>query len=156
MDQYKRLADNLRSAGPKWQITIYQGIVKSVEGDTCTCTFGSMDVSDIRLRASLSEVEKKVLVVPAVGSAVIVGSLSGDLSNLVVLQVDEVESIVINGGKLGGLVNIEALTEKINGLVNSFNSHTHTSASPNSPTSTPLMQAETLDRKDYEDTKITH
>lgn len=53
-----------------------------------------------------------MLVTPKVGSAVTIGSLSGDLRELVVLQVDHIETIVINGGKLGGLINIGQLTKK--------------------------------------------
>lgn len=156
MDQYKRLANNLRNVYDKKEITIYQGIVKSVEGVTCTCTFGTLDISDIRLRASLTDNNRQMLITPVIGSAVIVGSLSGDFSNLVVLEVDQVESIIINGGKLGGLINIEVLTNKINELVNTFNSHTHTSASSGSPTSPTVQVAKALNKKDYEDTKITH
>ena len=48
------------------------------------------------------------------------------MTNLVVVAVDVAESITINGGKLGGLINIEALTAKLNELVRVFNSHTHT------------------------------
>lgn len=34
-------------------------------------------------------------------------------------------SITFNDGKLGGLVKVEALTEKVNELIDAFNSHTH-------------------------------
>ena len=163
MDQRKKLAELIqRTSGAGRQIAVYQGIVKSVEGLTCTCTFGSVDVSGIRLRASESEDDSQLLLTPAVGSAVTVGSLSGDLSQLVVIQVDRVQSITINGGKLGGLVNIGALTDKLNELVKAFNSHTHqvtTSGTATSQTGTaaaPLSKASSLNRSDYEDTTINH
>lgn len=130
MDNNKRLADNIRQLLGGQRITIYQGIVKSVEGITCTVSFGALDVDGVRLRASLSENGSNLLVKPKTGTAVVVGSLSGDLSQLAVLAVDEAESITvngeitINGGKLGGLINIEALTEKINAVIDTFNSHT--------------------------------
>ena len=86
---------------------------------------------------------------------------------MVVLQVDEVDSVIFNGGQLGGLINIEALTEKINELVEAFNRHTHTmapgaiqvGASVNAvPVKVPavLQKASRLNRKDYEDSNITH
>lgn len=163
MDQYRRLRDNLmqmRGAGK--EITIWQGIVKSVEGTTCTVTFGTLDVEGVRLRASLAENESHLLIVPKVGTAVVVGSLSNDLSLLVVLAVDEVESITINGGKLGGLINIESLTQKINELVRTFNNHTHqvsTTGSSTAQTGTAAAvtsKASELNKSDYEDTKVTH
>ena len=68
---------------------------------------------------------------------------------------EESGSITINGGKLGGMVNIGDLTSKINELVQSFNNHTHT-GNMGSPTSTPMAQAKTFNKSDYEDTKIKH
>lgn len=163
MDQYRRLRDNLmQMMGSGKEITIWQGIVKSVEGTTCTVTFGTLDVEGVRLRASLAENESHLLIVPKVGTAVVVGSLSNDLSLLVVLAVDEVESITINGGKLGGLINIESLTQKINELVRTFNSHTHqvsTTGSATAQTGTAAAvtsKASELNKSDYEDTKVTH
>ena len=101
-----------------------------------------------------------MLITPKVGSAVTIGSLSGDLTELVVLQVDHIETIVINGGKLGGLINIGQLTDKINELVESFNSHTHqvTVSHPGGTFTTvkPMESAKTFDKGDYEDDKIKH
>lgn len=163
MDQYRRLRDNLmQMMGSGKEITIWQGIVKSVEGITCTVTFGTLDVEGVRLRASLADNESHLLIVPKVGTAVVVGSLSNDLSMLVVLAVDEVESITINGGKLGGLINIESLTQKINDLVRTFNSHTHqvsTTGSATAQTGTAAAvtsKASELNKSDYEDVKVTH
>lgn len=163
MDQYRRLRDNLmQMMGSGKEITIWQGIVKSVEGITCTVTFGTLDVEGVRLRASLADNESHLLIVPKVGTAVVVGSLSNDLSLLVVLSVDEVESITINGGKLGGLINIESLTQKINELVRTFNNHTHqvsTTGSATAQTGTAeavTSKASELNKSDYEDTQVTH
>ena len=136
------------------RIAIYQGIVKSVEGRTCTVTFGSMDVSGVRLRASEAENASQLLVVPKTGTAVIVGSLSGDFRQLAVLSVDQAESIMVGGGKLGGLINIAALTDKLNALVQSFNGHTH--ACPSGTTGTPAAQAQGFSAGDYEDTTVKH
>lgn len=36
------------------------------------------------------------------------------------------EGVQFNGGKLGGLLKIEQLTEKFNELIRAFNTHTHT------------------------------
>lgn len=155
MDQYKELATLIKQASSGGsRVTILQGIVKEVSGITCTVEIGSLTVSDVRLRASEKPEETQILITPAIGSAVILASLSGDMTNLVVVAVDVAESITINGGKLGGLINIEALTAKLNELVQVFNSHTHTA--PNGPTTPPTTTANQLQRKDYEDEKIKH
>nr|DAO10242.1 MAG TPA: hypothetical protein [Caudoviricetes sp.] len=155
MDQYKELATLIKQASSGGsRVTILQGIVKEVSGVTCTVEIGSLTVSDVRLRASEKPEETQILITPAIGSAVILASLSGDMTNLVVVAVDVAESITINGGKLGGLINIEALTAKLNELVQVFNSHTHTA--PNGPTTPPTTSAKQLQRKDYEDEKIKH
>ena len=167
MQPEERLIRNIRAAAGPQPLTVYQGIVASVEGITCTVTFGSQDVSGVRLRASEADNKAQILLVPRVGTAVIVGSLSGDLSQLVVLSVDEVERIEINGGKLGGLINIETITDKINQLVEAFNAHTHIiptgaivcGSYPNAnPVTAPktLSPASKFNKKDYEDTTIKH
>lgn len=158
---------NLRDAVGPAPITVYQGIVASVEGITCTVEFGSQKVSGIRLRASEASQDAQMLIVPKVNTAVIVGSLSGDLADLVVLSVDAIERIEINGGQLGGLINIEALTSKINALIDAFNRHTHIipmgtiqcgeypSVAPVNVPAT-LGKAQRLTRSDYEDTTVKH
>lgn len=68
------------------------------------------------------------------------------------------EDIVFNGGNLDGLVIIQKLTDKLNELVNTFNSHTHnvTVAHPGGlfTTVTPGSTAATFNKSDYENTKI--
>lgn len=161
MDDYRQLQEHLRSvAGGRKTISIYQGIVKSVDGNLCEVTVGNINIPGVRLKASELADDKLMLITPKVGSAVTIGSLSGDLTELVVLQVDHIETIVINGGKLGGLINIGQLTDKINELVKSFNSHTHqvTVSHPGGTFTTvkPMESAKTFDKGDYEDVKIKH
>ena len=159
MNEYSKLKDYLGGIGEKG-IAISQGIVKSVSGNLCEVEIGNIVIPDVRLRASELDDDGEMLVTPKVGSAVIVGSLSGDLAQLVVLQVDHIETIVINGGKLGGLINIEQLTRKINDLVDTFNRHTHqvTVQHPGGTFTTvkPGSEASSFNKGDYEDSKITH
>ena len=170
MTQERRLAENIRRISPV-SMWITQGVVAAVDGLTCTVEIGDARIEGVRLRASVTDRERQLLVVPKVGSAVTLGSLSSDLNDLVVVQVDEVESIVINGGSLGGLVNIETLTDKINELVDAFNRHTHrieaggiqtvgsAAAQSNAvPVDVPAVgrKASRLNRRDYEDDKVMH
>lgn len=161
MDDYRQLQEHLRNvAGGRKTISIYQGIVKSVDGNLCEVTVGNINIPGVRLKASELADDGLMLITPKVGSAVTIGSLSGDLTELVVLKVDHIETIVINGGKLGGLINIGQLTDKINELVESFNSHTHqvTVSHPGGTFTTvkPMESAKTFDKGDYEDVKIKH
>ena len=161
MDDYRQLQEHLRNvAGGRKTISIYQGIVKSVDGNLCEVTVGNINIPGVRLKASELDDDGLMLITPKVGSAVTIGSLSGDLTELVVLQVDHIETIVINGGKLGGLINIGQLTDKINELVESFNSHTHqvTVSHPGGTFTTvkPMESAKTFDKGDYEAVKIKH
>ena len=167
MTPEERLRRNIKAVVGPAPITVYQGIVSRVDGITCTVRFGEMEVDGIRLRASEASQDAQMLIVPKVDTAVIVGSLSGDLSELVVLAVDVIERIEINGGQLGGLINIEALTDKLNELVNAFNNHTHTILSgkikcgpyPNAaPVQVPAVtsKAQQLKKSDYEDETVKH
>ncbi|MBP3202321.1 MAG: hypothetical protein J6M31_01795 [Bacteroidales bacterium] len=167
MTPEERLRRNIMAVVGPAPITVYQGIVSRVDGITCTVRFGEMEVDGIRLRASEASQDAQMLIVPKVDTAVIVGSLSGDLSELVVLAVDVIERIEINGGQLGGLINIEALTDKLNELVNAFNNHTHTILSgkikcgpyPNAaPVQVPAVtsKAQQLKKSDYEDETVKH
>lgn len=65
------------------------------------------------------------------------------------------KDIEINGGKLGGLINIGALVEKLNALVSTFNMHTHgvSSAPTTTVTSTGVSN---FNRADLEDSKVKH
>lgn len=81
------------------------------------------------------------------------------------------DNIIINGGDLGGLVNIEPLTQKVNDLITAFNGHTHTiptggvavagtPAAQNNPAPiqvpAPIAQHPEVKRGDYEDTNVKH
>ena len=159
MDQYRQLRDSIASLIPQ-RAAILQGIVKAVDGITCTVTVGNIDIPGVRLRASELDNDQQLLITPKVGSPVILGSLSGDLTDLAVLRVDQAASVTINGGSLGGLINIADLTQRLNDLVQAFNTHTHsvTVAHPGGTFTTlkPTASADSFNRSDYEDTLVTH
>lgn len=170
MTPERRLADNLKRLNPS-SMWLTQGEVVAVDDLTCKVKIGDAEIEGVRLRASLTERDRQILTVPKVGSSVTLGCLTADLNNLVVLQVDEVEKIIINGGELGGLIKIQELTDKINELIDTFNNHTHTigigsitttgsaSTQNNSvPVNVPAItsKAAKLNRKDYEDETVKH
>lgn len=68
--------------------------VVSIENDTCTVRLASnLVLSDVRLKATITDESDSFLIVPKVNSEVILMSQTGELSGLMVLKVDAVESI---------------------------------------------------------------
>ena len=169
MDRYKELQGHLaRMAERSKQTTLYQGIVTRVGDLDCEVEIDGLVIPDVRLRASLTADEAQLIIRPAVGAAVIVGSLTGDLDQLVVLSVDRAEEVIINGGKLGGLIKVEELTSRFNALERDVNQLKQALSSwmpiPNDGgkalkglvTSWASRQLTLTKRADYEDQKVKH
>ena len=93
MNEYSKLKELLKGVGGGKDITIYQGIVNRIDGCLCEVQIGNISIPDVRLRASETDDDGEMLITPKVGTAVTIGSLSGDLSQLVVLRVDHIESL---------------------------------------------------------------
>lgn len=84
-------------ANPNLPIT---GIVKSVEGDSCTVTIGgTFDATDVKLKATIGESDY-VIQTPQKGSTVVMLSLSGSLENLTVIKIDKLEKVEYSQGGL--------------------------------------------------------
>lgn len=147
---------------------LYQGVVTALSDITCEVSIDGLSIPDVRLRASTEVDGAQIIVRPAVGSVVIVGSLTGDLDHLVVLSMDQAEEVVINGGKLGGLIKVQELTKKINTLEREINDIKQVLSNwtpvPNdggaslkaSVASWAGKQLVLTRREDYEDNKVKH
>jgi len=94
MDKYRRLADLLKGRNETKE-TFFTATFVSSQGDTCTINVDGLELDGVRLKPTTANTENKVLLTPAEGSDVLVGSFSGDFSNLFVLSADEVENIEI-------------------------------------------------------------
>lgn len=86
----------------------------------------------VRLKSAINDTPAGFLIVPKVGTSVLVALILNDPDTAYICAVDEVESVqirasslVINDGDLGGMVIIQALVDKINRLEERFNTHTH-------------------------------
>lgn len=72
------------------------GEVVSVNGEECSVKLSSgLEVKGVRLKATITEGKQKVLLTPLVGSDVVVMSSTGDLNNLFVVSINEVEKLEI-------------------------------------------------------------
>lgn len=81
--------------------------VVSVGGDVCTINYQGMEISDVRLTATRFKKDNMVLITPAVDSYVVLASHSGDLNNLSVLSVEEIQSIKIICGETTAFLDAE-------------------------------------------------
>lgn len=121
MDPYRELREQLAKIGGGMVTNLYQGVVTALSDITCEVSIDGLSIPDVRLRASTEVDGAQIIVRPAVGSVVIVGSLTGDLDHLVVLSMDRAEEVIINGGKLGGLIKVQELTQQLNALESEVN-----------------------------------
>lgn len=168
MDPYRELREHLANIGGGKATNLYQGVVTALSDITCEVSIDGLSIPDVRLRASTEVDGAQIIVRPAVGSVVIVGSLTGDLDHLVVLSMDRSEEVIINGGKLGGLIKIQELTQKLNALESEVNNLKQLFASwvPVKGDGGAVLRGLlgswagkrlTLSRReDYEDTKVKH
>lgn len=89
--ELKKRLQEIVGANPNLPIT---GIVKAVENDYCTVELsGGFTVSDVKLKATISDGDNYIKVIPKVDSTVIMISLTGDKNNLAVIKVDEIEQV---------------------------------------------------------------
>ena len=105
------------------------GKVKSVDGETCTVDVAGIELDEVRLTAVNDGADGKLLLTPKTDSMVLLADMSGgDLRDLAVVGFTNVEkieatcdSIELNGGDNGGLVNVKDLTDKLNNLEKDIN-----------------------------------
>lgn len=130
MDTYAEIARAIKAiTGGNGGTALFTAEVKSVEGETCTVLVGELEVPDVLLTPADEGADGKLVITPKEGSQVTVADLSGgELRRLAVVHWGEVEkmsltagSIELNGGDNGGLVKIEALTDKINNIEKDIN-----------------------------------
>lgn len=94
MDQYAKLVDVMRRAlNPEKPLPVISCKVKEITGDSCTVLWGDLELTDVRLKATINGAQDKMMITPKQDSYVLVGSLTGDLKDLCVLKVDEPDAI---------------------------------------------------------------
>ena len=139
------------------------GKVSAVDTDNRTCDIEFEDdltapILGCRLNSVVNDHKDNVLIIPRIGSYVLVTGVEGNIDDKYVVGYSEIDKmsikigdtsadidkdgIIFNGGENKGAVKIKELTDKLNELKNSFNSlvstfnsHIHTttatiSASP--------------------------
>lgn len=79
--------------------------VVKIDGDSCSVEIDSLVLTDVKLKATISEETDHLLITPKVGTNVLLMSLTGELDNLTVVKVDEVQSIHFKQNGLEFLVD---------------------------------------------------
>lgn len=156
----------------------FPATVESVEGVTCTVTVDGLSISDVRLKPTTDETENAVLITPEEKSEVLVGSLSGDLSNLFVAHVNSVSEvslnvseisfkldkngITLNGGEISGLAKLPQLVEWMKKVYNDLQTlktslQTHVVAGNGAPLAMVVnFTTPNPDQSNFEDEKVKH
>lgn len=133
MEPLSEIKENIRKIAGRQRQVIFTAKVVSVDGEVCTVEVDGLRISDVRLRSVINGENSKLLITPKQDSYVTVVDTMGDMCSLVVIAYSEIDHIdidsdnviTINGGKNGGLVTIQELTDQLNELVKWCREHTH-------------------------------
>ena len=116
--EIRSLIQSIAAAGNKKQVLFTVEVIE-VQSETCTVDHNGIILTDIRLSAVIDGSNTKKIIKPVKGSQVLVADLSnGDLRDLAIIQVSETDSIVYNGGELGGLAIVEKIENNLKSLKN--------------------------------------
>lgn len=142
---------------------IFHAIVKSVNGDVCTVDYGNTTLTNVRLTAISDVADNAIVVKPKIGSPVVVADLSmGNMRDLVIIQYSSIDSIIINGGNLGGIVIGSKIVDWMNKVAQDMQTlSTLLQSTPVVGNGAPLgavfnPQTSTINIKDIENNKIKH
>jgi len=98
-------------------LTLFEAVVTESEDTQCTIKYQGLEHKNVRLVCGFSQSLTTMIIKPAVGSTVLVADLSGGkMRDLVVLMVEQAETVIFNGGELGGLIKIEELKKSLDSL----------------------------------------
>jgi len=92
MDNYAKLGEMLKGRQQGATPLFYASVV-SVQGDSCTVDYAGLELDEVKLKATGAELDNKLLIIPRVGTRALIGSLSGDFRELILLRADEPEKI---------------------------------------------------------------
>jgi hypothetical protein len=116
MDKYRHIAE-LMKGFQQSGLAFFPATVESVEGNTCTVEVDGLSISDVRLKATTAKTDNQILLTPAKGSGVMVGSLAGDFSNLFVLAADVIDRVEITCNGQNVMQNISDLIGALSGTL---------------------------------------
>ncbi len=177
MDKYRQIGELIKAFQRSGQ-SFFPATIESVEGLTCTIKVDNLSISDVRLKATNDDTEDTILLTPAVGSNVLVGSMSGTFDNLFIVHSDSISEaylkvgettfkldkngVEINGGKNDGVVKIKDMVSWMTKVYNDLQSlstqlSTHLVAGNGAALGMSFnVTTPNPSKADFEDTKVKH
>ncbi|OBS12536.1 hypothetical protein ATE49_04750 [Elizabethkingia miricola] len=110
MDKIAELKRRFRDMMPKQGMITIDGVVTAITGDTCSVQVDDIELVDVRLKATANG-KDSVLMVPVIGSHVLMISTDGSIDNLTVIKCDQVTKFLYNQN--GVAVEIDSESKKI-------------------------------------------
>ena len=170
MDTYSDIKRTLQEICHNSADVFHLARVLAVTGQTCDAMIGgTLKITGIRLRAAQDNAPTGILVKPTVGSYILIADLSeGNKTDFAAVMFSQIDSITVNQGNNGGLVNITQLTQRLNNIENDINSLKQAFAAwtPVSQDGGAALRAaaaawygqqlQTTQNADYEDTSVKH
>ena len=96
---------------------VFPAQVLSVNENNGTCAVkmiaNDLDLFEVRLRATIDGEAKGILIVPQVGSKILVGLINDDLKSLFVVSVSAVDKVQYDDGSYGGFVRADILKTEL-------------------------------------------
>lgn len=127
MTDAQKIRELIRKIAGGESVGAFTAEVVSVEGDTCTVEVNGLQIPEVRLNAVSNDSTNKLIITPVVGSVVGIVDMGGENRDLTVFQFTEIDSIVWNGGSLGGLTKtkelktqLAKLTTRVDGIISAI------------------------------------
>lgn len=125
MDIYGKIREKIKTISGASRSFVFTGIVKSVSGQSCSVEIEGLTVTDVRLRAVVNDSKEQLLIIPRVGSYVLVVDLTGDLRNLAVFACSEIDRVNLSIGKTNIVIDnsgtqMEGQNENLSTVLSDF------------------------------------
>ena len=88
-DKIAQLKSNIKAIIGATQNLPIDGFVTKITGDTCTVNINGFEISDVRLKTTANG-KDNLLMIPAIGSQVLMISADGSIDNLTIIKCDQV------------------------------------------------------------------
>lgn len=106
MDKIAKIKEKLKEIVDIPENLPITATVTGITGDHCSVKLTSgLELTDVKLKATINDDKDYILFTPVVGSKVVLISLTGNLDNLTVLKVDQVQKIELQQNGLSILVD---------------------------------------------------
>lgn len=118
------IAEFKRAFGAMVPVQVFPAEVTEVDEATASCTVKPVsgpELFDVRIKAAINDKTDGLLIVPVVGSTVLVGIIGNDAETAYIAKYDSIDRVLLHNGSLGGMVKVGELVSKLNALESDLN-----------------------------------